>query len=134
MATLQLEEMGRWMEQVKKGELTGLPADSPYRTNTKQLFEDYEEQYKKVAQLTLEAEERMEKMQENILDAYEYAADREQKILDKYDKIQENLKRTADRVTLWQGEDAYQAQIDLLKQQAQVAIENIQAEKKQYDT
>ena len=113
MATAQLEELERWMNDPDNN-----LADQLFGYSKEELLSLYEEQYNKVLELTLEAEERMEQIQEDTLDAYEHSADRQEELLKRYEKVQDELERTSKRVALWQGEDAYGKQADISKQMA----------------
>lgn len=112
----RLTELERWIQNPNA-------VDNPYGTNTQALYDAYQEQYKKVTDAALEAEERMEAVHESIIEAYDKMAEQQDELVQQYDRVDEQLNRTADRVSLYRGEDAYADQATISKQRAKVALE-----------
>lgn len=112
----RLTELERWIQNPNA-------VDNPYGTNTQALYDAYQEQYQKVTDAALEAEERMESVHESIIEAYDKMAEQQDELVQQYDRIDEQLNRTADRISLYRGEDAYADQATISKQRAKVALE-----------
>lgn len=114
-ASRKLTELDRWIRNPNA-------VDNPYGTNTQALYDAYKEQYQKVTDAALEAEERMENVHDSILEAYDKMAEQQDEFIQKYDRVDEQLERTADRVALFKGEDAYADQAAIEEQRAKVAL------------
>ena len=65
----------------------------------------------------------MESVHESIIEAYDKMAEQQDELVQQYDRVDEQLNRTADRVSLYRGEDAYADQAIISKQRAKVALE-----------
>lgn len=112
----RLTELERWIQNPNA-------VDNPYGTNTQALYDAYQEQYQKVTDAALEAEERMESVHESVIEAYDKMAEQQDELVQQYDRVDEQLNRTADRISLYRGEDAYADQATISKQRAKVALE-----------